>query len=205
MHFQDKSAVQRKGKGEMSTTSPIRKEEDLQRFRNYYLEKGKMRNYLLIVVGLNTALCIGDVLSLQWKDVYDYKRRRFRAHLQVVEQKTGKTNQIALNDCVLHALRQCYNGQKADEYLFYSACHKNQPISRSQAWRIVRQAAEETGIDGNVSCHSLRKTFGYHAWKQGVPPAMLMMIYNHSSYQITKRYLGIIQEEKDDVFYHVQL
>lgn len=81
----------------MSTTSPIRKEEDLQRFRNYYLEKGKMRNYLLIVVGLNTALRIGDVLSLQWKDVYDYKRRRFRAHLQVVEQKTGKTNQIALN------------------------------------------------------------------------------------------------------------
>ena len=67
------------------------------------------------------------------------------------------------------------------------------------------KAAEETGIDGNVSCHSLRKTFGYHAWKQGVPPAMLMMIYNHSSYQITKRYLGIIQEEKDDVFYHVQL
>lgn len=189
----------------MSTTSPIRKEEDLQRFRNYYLEKGKMRNYLLIVVGLNTALRIGDVLSLQWKDVYDYKRRRFRAHLQVVEQKTGKTNQIALNDCVLHALRQCYNGQKADEYLFYSACHKNQPISRSQAWRIVQQAAEETGLDGNVSCHSLRKTFGYHAWKQGVPPAMLMMIYNHSSYQITKRYLGIIQEEKDDVFYHVQL
>ena len=78
----------------MSTTSPIRKEEDLQRFRNYYLEKGKMRNYLLIVVGLNTALRIGDVLSLQWKDVYDYKRRRFRAHLQVVEQKTGKTNQM---------------------------------------------------------------------------------------------------------------
>lgn len=89
---------------------------------------------------------------------------------------------------------------KSRRIFIYSACHKNQPISRSQAWRIVRQAAEETGLDGNVSCHSLRKTFGYHAWKQGVPPAMLMMIYNHSSYQITKRYLGIIQEEKDDVF-----
>ncbi|WP_347474581.1 tyrosine-type recombinase/integrase [Clostridium sp. AM49-4BH] len=117
----------------MSTTSPIRKEEDLQRFRNYYLEKGKMRNYLLIVVGLNTALRIGDVLSLQWKDVYDYKRRRFRAHLQVVEQKTGKTNQIALNDCVLHALRQCYNGQKADEYLFIVHVIK---ISRSAAVKL---------------------------------------------------------------------
>ena len=117
----------------MSTTSPIRKEEDLQRFRNYYLEKGKMRNYLLIVVGLNTALRIGDVLSLQWKDVYDYKRRRFRAHLQVVEQKTGKTNQIALNDCVLHALRQCYNGQKADNIYFIVHVIK---ISRSAAVKL---------------------------------------------------------------------
>ena len=117
----------------MSTTSPIRKEEDLQRFRNYYLEKGKMRNYLLIVVGLNTALRIGDVLSLQWKDVYDYKRRRFRAHLQVVEQKTGKTNQIALNDCVLHALRQCYNGQKQTNIYFIVHVIK---ISRSAAVKL---------------------------------------------------------------------
>lgn len=29
---------------------------------------------------------------------------------------------------------------------------------------------------------------------------MLMDIYNHSSYQITKRYLGIDQDDKDQVF-----
>lgn len=52
----------------------------------------------------------------------------------------------------------------------------------------------------HISCHSLRKTFGYHAWKQSVPPTMLMDIYNHSSYQITKRYLGIDQDDKDQVF-----
>ena len=116
----------------MSTTSPIRKEEDLQRFRNYYLEKGKMRNYLLIVVGLNTALRIGDVLSLQWKDVYDYKRRRFRAHLQVVEQKTGKTNQIALNDCVLH----CGNATTAKKQTnIYFIVHVIK-ISRSAAVKL---------------------------------------------------------------------
>ena len=56
------------------------------------------------------------------------------------------------------------------------------------------------GMPEHISCHSLRKTFGYHAWKQSVPPAMLMDIYNHSSYQITKRYLGIDQDDKDQVF-----
>ena len=189
----------------MSTTCPIRKEEDLQRFKNYYLEKGNMRNYLLIVVGLNTALRIGDVLKLKWEDVYDEHWGRFRRHLHVVEQKTGKQNYIALNDCIISTLEQCYHGQKGEEYLFCTNRHVNQPISRSQAWRIIRKAAEETGQDEHISCHSLRKTFGYHAWKQGVSPVMLMMIYNHSSYQITRRYLGIVQEEKDDVFYHIKL
>ena len=102
----------------MSTTCPIRKEEDLQRFKNYYLEKGNMRNYLLIVVGLNTALRIGDVLKLKWEDVYDEHWGRFRRHLHVVEQKTGKQNYIALNDCIISTLEQCYHGQKGEEYLF---------------------------------------------------------------------------------------
>ena len=50
-----------------------------------------------------------------------------------------------------------------------------------------------------------RSTFGYHAWKQGTPPALLMNIYNHSSYQITKRYLGIEQDDRDDVFKNISL
>ena len=63
----------------------------------------------------------------------------------------------------------------------------------------------KTGKPEHISCHSLRKTFGYHAWKQSVPPAMLMDIYNHSSYQITRRYLGIDQDDKDQVFEKIRL
>lgn len=58
--------------------------------------------------------------------------------------------------------------------------------------------------DGKV-LHNMRKTFGYQAWKQGVQPALLMSIYNHSSYEITKRYLGITQDERDEVFMNVLL
>lgn len=79
------------------------------------------------------------------------------------------------------------------------------PINRVQAYRIIKEAAQAAGLDEYVSCHSLRKTFGYFAWKQGVPPAMLMDIYNHSSYKITRRYLCIEQEDKDDVFMNIKL
>ena len=93
----------------------------------------------------------------------------------------------------------------AEDYLFQSRKGTNQPLSRSQAFRIIKEAAVFIGLPQHVSCHSLRKTFGYHAWQQGTPPALLMDIYNHSSYRITKRYLGIEQDDKDNVFLNIEL
>ena len=34
----------------------------------------------------------------------------------------------------------------------------------------------------------------------GRAPALLMDIYNHSSYGVTKKYLGIEQDERDSLF-----
>ena len=91
-----------------------------------------------------------------------------------------------------------------EHYIF----HGNTPssaLSRSQAFRIIKYACKELNLSEHISCHSLRKTFGYHAWNSGVNPAMLMLIYNHSSFSITKRYLGIEQDDKDQVFLNLNL
>ena len=92
-----------------------------------------------------------------------------------------------------------------EEFIFTKSTDHSRPLCRSQAFRIVKRAAKETLTEQNVSCHSLRKTFGYHAWKQGTPPALLMDIYNHSSYRVTKRYLGISQDEKDIIYMKIDL
>ena len=41
--------------------------------------------------------------------------------------------------------------------------------------------------------------------QQGTPPALLMDIYNHSSYRVTKKYLGIEQDERDDIFLTIEI
>ena len=196
----------------MNLAQPIKKTKDLENFKNYYKEiKPNYRNRLLIILGLNTALRISDILSLKWKDIYDFDKEGYRNHIVITEQKTGKMSQIYINSSVLDALKDYkeYLEQKreiinSDTYLFNHS-NKNVPITRSQAFRIVKKAADYYSISGVISCHSLRKTFGYHAWKQGASPALLVTIFNHSSFNITKRYLGIEQDDKDKIFKKIKL
>ena len=196
----------------MNLAQPIKKTRDLENFKNYYKEiKPNYRNRLLIILGLNTALRISDILSLKWNDTYDFEKKEYKNHIIITEQKTGKMSQIYINSSVLDALKDSkeYLEQRnqvitSNTYLFNHS-NKNVPITRSQAFRIVKEAADYYSISGVISCHSLRKTFGYHAWKQGASPALLVTIFNHSSFNITKRYLGIEQDDKDKIFKKIKL
>lgn len=190
----------------MSTTQPIRDIQKLQNFKNYYQDnKPNIRNYTIIIVGLNTALRISDILHLTYQDIY--QDNKVQEHITVKEQKTGKENRILLNKEVRRALKKYREVliktemyQNGNPYLFPSPKKPGAPISRSQAYRMITAAAESVGITEHISCHSLRKTFGYHAWKQGNDPIVIMVIFNHSSLSITKRYLCIEQDDKDDVY-----
>lgn len=190
----------------MSTTEPIRDKQKLLDFKNYYLnEKPNLRNYTIIIIGLNTALRISDILNLTCNDVF--LDDKVQEHITVRESKTGKENRILLNHEARSALAKYRKEliktemyKSGNPYLFPSPRNVYAPLSRSQAYRMVICAADAVGIEGHISCHSLRKTFGYHAWKQGSDPVVIMVIFNHSSLSITKRYLCIEQDDKDEVY-----
>ncbi len=192
----------------MSTTQPIRNTEKLKQFKKYYqYVKPNARNYALIIVGLNSALRISDILHLTYGDVYDFEKGKWKEHIVIAEQKTHKTNRIYINKEIRNVLEASINHTKciSKEWIFKSQKCGKEPLSRYQAFRIIKEAAAYAGLEDNISCHSLRKTFGYHAWKQGTPPILLMNIYNHSTFQVTKRYLGIEQDDKDAVFEKIAL
>ena len=186
-------------------TDPIRDKRELKALANYFLKRGELRNYCLVVLGAHTALRVSDLLGLTWEDVYDFERRCFRAHLVVIERKTGKTRCIAMNREALHAL-SLYFPHHQGKYIFSNHRRDEKPISRVQAWRILRGAADELGLSGHIACHSLRKTWGYNAWSRAkIRPEVIMMVYNHSSFAVTQRYLGITQDDLDLAYSRVHM
>jgi len=183
----------------MKTTEPIRNKKQVRELTRYYIERGEIRNHVLVVFGIHTGLRISDILRLTWDDVYDFETRRIRSSINIIEKKTNKSKTIALNKSIIAALNVYLAAAKPGATLIINK-RTRKAISRIQAYRIIRAAAEALAFESRVSCHSLRKTFGYYAWKGGVSPVVIMEIYNHSSLAVTRRYLGVTQDDKNAVY-----
>ncbi|MFD1676865.1 tyrosine-type recombinase/integrase [Alicyclobacillus fodiniaquatilis] len=68
-----------------------------------------------------------------------------------------------------------------------------------QAWKALNKAAKTVGIKERIGTHTLRKTFAYHAYKQGQDITLIQKLLNHSAPSVTLRYIGITQDQMDDV------
>ena len=176
--------------GLMNKVDPIRDKSLIEEIKTELL-KDNYRNYLLFVLGINTGLRIGDILKLKVQDV------RNKTHIILKEQKTGKTKKFFINSVLREALDRYIKNMSDHEYLFQSRNGTNQPLSRSQAYRVLNKAGETAGLD-NIGCHSTRKTFGYHHYKQYKDVALLQELFNHSAPSITLDYIGINQDVMDN-------
>ena len=183
----------------MNRTEPIRDRELLRAFLDHYRGIGQYRNHVLLNLGVYTALRIGDILKLNTNDVFDFKKKRAKDFFTIKEMKTRKVKTIALNKKMKDALNTYYDEASPNSPLIMNDATGGS-ITRNHAYRIIDEAAKAVRIPHKVSCHSLRKTFGYHAWQNGISPVVLMEIYNHSSYEVTKRYLGVTQDDHNRVY-----
>ena len=73
-------------------------------------------------------------------------------------------------------------------------------MERTQCYRIINNVCKKVGISYNVGTHTLRKTFGYHHYRKFKDVAILQKIFNHSSPEVTLRYIGINQDIIDESF-----
>jgi len=174
----------------MNKVEPIREKEKIAELKKILYQQS-YRNYILFVLGINTGLRISDMLQIKVEDV------RGKTHIVLKEQKTSKNKKFLINSNLRRELSD-YTADMADhEYLFQSRIGQNKPLSRFQAYRIFSEAGRKAGLE-SIGCHSTRKTFGYHHYKENKDVALLQKLFNHSSPSITLDYIGITQDIMDE-------
>ncbi|RHW38004.1 site-specific integrase [Neobacillus notoginsengisoli] len=184
----------------MEYVDPIKDLDQIEAMKKE-LRGHSQRDVLLFVLGINTGIRVCDLLSLKVKDVRDGES--FKEFL-FIQDDGEKPKAFYLNSSIQTELRIYFVRHQLEEndYLFKSK--KNElPITRQQAYRIINQAAKKVGVSGKIGTHTLRKTFGYHAYRKGIAISILMAVFNHHSPKETLKYIGI--ETDEDPFLRVDV
>jgi integrase len=188
-------------RGQRTTTSSM----SWDQFRSLIskLERDAEYKYcLLIAIGVFTGLRISDLLQLRFNHFENSDI------LTVQEKKTGKTRRIKINPdlkAIISRVKMKMELKDPDQFIFLNR-YGTKPID--QSWinvnlkRIFRKYRIET--EGNISSHMFRKTLGNRVLKlnnySGESIILLMELFSHSSPAITKRYLGLREQEIYNVY-----
>lgn len=175
----------------MNTVQPIRDLDTIHAIQEE-LKSSNYRNYLMFEIGIYIGIRISDILNIKVKDIKN------KDYLKLREIKTNKEKLMPIPGHLKKEISFYIEDTKLtdNEYLFKSRKNKIKPISRVQAYNILKKVAKKYKLE-NIGTHTLRKTFGYHFYKRNHDVALLMRIFNHSDPSITLRYIGIEQDNVD--------
>lgn len=142
-----------------------------------------------------------DVLSLKWKDVLG------KDELVKIESKTGKARMIDFNESVKLKILELYNLlEKPDpEQLVMYNKRLKKPYHCDSINNKLKTFKYNYKLSiRNFSTHTFRKTFGRFVYETNDRSAesliLLNAIFRHSSLEITKVYIGLLQDEINSVY-----
>jgi len=158
-----------------------------------------------ILFAIDSGLRTSDLQSMVYSD---FKGKAAGDILRIQETKTGKIRDIRLTRAVVDAFAVLYawyikrSGIFTDDYIFLS--QKKMTFTTISLNRILKKIFSGT-VAGNISTHSLRKTFGRTFYERANAKGLdgltyLNEIFGHASHAITRRYLGITKAEIADSY-----
>ena len=162
---------------------------------------GNYRMSLLIACGSFFGLRISDLLSLTWEQILGES-------FSLNEKKTGKHREIKVNAGVREHIRECYDAlgiKDAKERCFLNKYGGVISIQRVNV--VLKEIKVKYGLVGvkHFCTHSFRKTFGRKVVEMAGENSEMALIklaelFNHSNTAITRRYLGLRQQELREVY-----
>jgi integrase len=148
------------------------------------------QTHLIILLGGEAGLRLGEMIALQWPDVDLDKRQlciqRSDWHGQVTATKNGRLRHIPLTKRLTTALREHRHLRSS----LVLCDDKSQPILRRTVQNWVRRAARRGKVQ-NSGVHVLRHTFCSHLAMKGAPARAIQELAGHADLSTTQRYMHL--------------
>lgn len=147
------------------------------------------RNYIMILLGTNIGARIETLLQITPKH---FNGR----YAYIKEFKTNKIQKFKMNKEIYEIVMEFINTYSITEYeyLFKTYRESSKPLTRQQAYHIIKALGNEIGIKYPIGCHSLRKSFGRFHYDKTHNIYIVQRLLGHSSPKITEQYICV----KDD-------
>lgn len=184
----------------MELVEPIMNRKQLDEMADYLYNKN-IRDYVLFEIGINLGIRVTDFTN---QKVGFYREACGKGYVDMTPAKTKKFNKkihVPISQALKKLIESYIKDKDDNDWMFESQKTKDGehiPLTRVQVYRILNDAAKSVGIQENIGCHSMRKTFGYWHYYYNKDIRLLMDIFNHSSEEVTLRYIGVSDQKKKE-------
>lgn len=166
----------------MNWVAPIRDKKTLHDFKEI-LKETDLKYYIMVEIGVGTGLQLQDILALKVKNVKNKDSLTVTIGTKHIERD------FVFSDELKEAIAAYTKDKKSNDYLITGFHGKNVPLSREQAYRVLRNAGRKVGIS-SIGAQTMRKTFAWNYYQETHDIYYLQTLFNHASPSITYRFIG---------------
>ena len=166
----------------MNWVAPIKDQETLKNFGET-LKQVDYKYYIMFELGVGTGLQLQDILAFKNKDVTGKKE------IEVTIGTRNMKNVFTVPEELQQIINEYTKGKDPEAYLILGHSSSNKPVSREQAYRVLRSAGHKIGLN-SIGAQTMRRTYAWNYYKETGDIYHLQKLFNHASPSITYRFIG---------------
>jgi integrase len=153
--------------------------------------------YLMVLLGGEAGLRLGEIVALEWGDVDLHARRLcvqrsdWRGHVTV--PKGGRSRRLPTTQRLTSALK-AFRHLRSARIL---CLPDGKPITRDRVIKAIRGAQRIAGLP-HAGVHVLRHTFCSHLAMKGAPARAIQELAGHADLSTTQRYMHLSPAATED-------
>lgn len=205
-------------------------DSEIESFRDTALTRYKTtgeyhsRDWIVLLITLNTGLRVGEMLALEWGDI-DEENKLMKINKTIqsnvkkndgsyadILKKSAKTKSgvriIPLNANTLNYINELkeYDRRNHISSDFVACTNKGTRKTARNLQRSLSKLVKKAGIRHDVSLHTLRHTFGSVLIRRGVGVEVVSELMGHANITVTyNKYIHAIKEEKFKAMHMIEI